>query len=210
MTIRMGSKAEREIFWLDDPANLFTKDTWTRFVPTNDMTVPEALNAVVRFSLYFSFLMSFITGNANYLLFVPVILMLSVVLVKVYPETQILKEAFNNKDHTKFEKPKQSNPFMNVLFTDYVDNVNRPPAPHDINAPDVKESIFEAFSKPSDILMDTSDKLVLAQSARDFVTQASTTIPNDLGAFQDFLNKDNVSRKELSEGYAVAKGSRFE
>ena len=210
MTIRMGSKAEREIFWLDDPANLFTKDTWTRFVPTNEMTVPEALNAVVRFSIYFSFLMSFITGNANYLLFVPVILMLSVVLVKVYPETQILKEAFKNSNHAKFEKPKQSNPFMNVLFTDYVDNVNRPPAPRDINAADVKESIFEAFSKPSDILMDTSDKLVLAQSARDFVTQASTTIPNDLGAFQDFLNKDNVSRKELSEGYAVAKGSRFE
>lgn len=203
-------ESEREIFWLDDPANLFTKSTWTRFVPTNNMTVPEALNAVVRFSIYFSFLMSFITGDANYLLFVPVVMMLSVVLVKVYPETQIMKEAFKDANHVKFSKPTPSNPFMNVLFTDYVDDVNRPPAPKDINSSVVKESIFEAFSKPSNIFMDTSDKVVLAQSARDFVTQASTTIPNDLGAFQDFLNKDNVSRKELSEGYAVTKGSRLE
>lgn len=206
MTIRM----ERDTFWLDDPANLFTKKTWARFVPTNDMTVPEALNAVVRFSIYFSFLMSFITGDANYLLFVPVVMVITIILVKVYPETQILKEAFKNQPHDKYAKPKQSNPFMNVLFTDYVDNVDRAPAPPDINSQIVKESIFEAFSKPSDIFMDTSDKLVLAQSARDFVTQASTTIPNDLGSFQDFLNKDNVSRKELSEGYAVAKGSRLE
>ncbi len=204
------SLAEREVFWLDDPANLFTHGHWTRFVPTNDMTVPEALNSVVRFSIYFSFLMAMITGNGNYLMFVPAIMLLSVILVRVYPETQILKEAFNNQPHTKAAKSSSSNPFMNVLFTDYVDNPQRAPAPPDITSPAVKESIEEAFAKTSDIFMDTSDKLTLAQSSRNFVTQASTTIPNDLGSFQDFLNKDNVSRKELSETYAVAKGSRFE
>jgi hypothetical protein len=57
--------------------------------------------------------------------------------------------------------------------------------------------------------MDTSDKYALSQSARQFVTQASTTIPSDLGSFQDFLNKDNVSRKEVSEAYVVAKGTEF-
>jgi hypothetical protein len=201
---------EREVFWLNDPANFFTKETWTHFVPTNDMTVPEALNAVVRFSIYFSFLMSFITGNANYLMFVPVVMLISVILVKVYPETQVLKEAFKNHPNDKYSKPQSSNPFMNVLFTDYVDNVDRAAAPPDINSSAVKESINEAFSKTSNIFMDTSDKYTLSQSARNFVTQAATTIPNDLGSFQDFLNKDNVSRKELSEGYALAKGSRLE
>lgn len=204
------SLAEREIFWLNDPANLFTKNTWTRFVPTNEMTVPEALNAVVRFSIYFSFLMAMITGNSSYLLFIPIVMVASVVLVKVYPETQILKEAFKNQPHNRYAKPESTNPFMNVLFTDYVDDVHRPPAPPDITSNTVKESINEAFAKTHDLFMDTSDKLALAQSSRNFVTQASTTIPNDLGAFQDFLNKDNVSRKELSEGYAVAKGSRLE
>lgn len=198
----------REIFWLDDPANLFTKDTWTHFVPTNDMTVPEALNAVVRFSVYFSVMMAFICMNANYLMFIPVIMGTSIVLVKLFPETQILKEAFKNAEG-KHANPTKSNPFMNVLFTDYVDDVHRAPAPPDVTSPAVKESINEAFAKTSDLFMDTSDKYALAQSARNFVTQASTTIPNDLDGFQNFLNQHNVSRKEISESYVVAKGSEF-
>jgi hypothetical protein len=204
MTIRMG----REIFWLEDPASLFTKDTWTRFVPTNAMTVPEALNAVVRFSVYFSVLMAAVCMDSSYLLFIPVVMGTSIILVKLFPETQILKEAFINADQ-KFANPKASNPFMNVLFTDYVDNVHRAPAPPDITSPAVKESINEAFAKTSDLFMDTSDKYALAQSARNFVTQASTTIPNDMDGFQKFLNQDNVSRKEISESYVVAKGSEF-
>jgi hypothetical protein len=55
--------------------------------------------------------------------------------------------------------------------------------------------------------MDTSDKYGLMQSARQWVTQASTTIPNDLEGYQKFLNQDNVSRKELSESHVIAKGS---
>ena len=96
---------------------------------------------------------------------------------------------------------------MNVLFTDYVDDPNRDAAPSNINHGEVKASIDEAFSKTSDLYMDTSDKYGLMQSARQWVTQASTTIPNDLEGYQKFLNQDNVSRKELSESYVVTKGS---
>jgi len=194
----------REIFWLTDPANLFTH--WKRFVPTNDMTVPEALNAVVRFTVYSSLLIALITRKTNFLLLIPTVMFLSVILVKLYPETQILKETFAAKKGPA-SSPKASNPFMNVLFTDYVDNVNRSPAPPDITAHPIKESIEEAYSKTTDLFMDTSDKFGLMQSIRQFNTQPSTTIPNDLGGFQAFLNKDNVSRKVLSEGYVVAKGS---
>lgn len=199
----------RESFWLNDPANLFTKDTWTRFVPTETMTVPEALNAVVRFTVYFSGLMTLVSADTNYLLFIPVVMAATAVLVRLYPETQVLKETFANKDK-KYASPTSANPFMNVVFTDYVDDPKRAPAPPDVTAPAVKGSIDEAFATTHDLFMDTSDKFTLAQSARQFVTQAATTIPNDLGGFQDFLNKDNVSRKEVSEGYVVAKGSVFE
>jgi hypothetical protein len=96
---------------------------------------------------------------------------------------------------------------MNVLFTDYVADPNRAPAPPDVNSPMVKQSIDEAFAKTSDLFMDTSNKYGLMQSARQFLTQASTTIPNDLEGYQKFLNKDNVSRKRDSEAYVVAKGS---
>ena len=195
MTIRMGSKAEREIFWLDDPANLFTKDTWTRFVPTNEMTVPEALNAVVRFSIYFSFLMSFITGNANYLLFVPVILMLSVVLVKVYPETQILKEAFNNKDHTKFEKPKQSNPFMNVLIPEIKYDPERPEAAS-VDDPTVKQQLDDMFR--TNFFNDPTDVFGKSQDQRQFITMPSTSIPNDRESFMKWCY--NITPQNCKSG----------
>jgi hypothetical protein len=198
----------REIFWLKDPANLFGKNTWTRFVPTDAMTVPEALNAVVRFTVYFGLLMTLVTGETNYLLFIPIVMGITVALVNLYPTTQILKESYENKG--QYATPTDQNPFMNVLFTDYVDNVDRPPAPPNINKPSVKESITEAFSVTHDLFMDTSDKFGLAQAARQFVTQASTTIPNDMDGFQNFLNKDNVSRKAASEGYVVARGSTQE
>jgi hypothetical protein len=196
---------EREVFWLKDPASLFTKYNWARFFPVDTMTVPEALNAVVRFTVYFSFLLTIVTSDTNYLLFVPVVMAGTAVVVQLYPTTQILKETFKNADKL-FASPQSSNPFMNVLFTDYVDQPNRPPAP-DVTAPAIKESINEGFAQTHDLFMDTSDKYTLNQAARQFVTQASTTIPNDFDSFQSFLNKDNVSRKETSETYVVAKGS---
>jgi len=194
----------RELFWLNDPANLFKR--WTRFVPTNDMTVPEALNAVVRFTIYSSILISLITQKSWYLLLIPAVMVVSAILVRMYPETQVLREAFGNAS-SGAATPKASNPFMNVLFTDYVDNPDRPAAPSNINNNAVKASIDEAFAKTSDLFMDTSDKYGLAQSARMWVTQAATTIPNDLEGYQKFLNRDNVSRKEISESFVVAKGS---
>jgi len=161
----------RDKFWLDDPANLFTN--WSRFLPTNDMTVPEALNAVVRFTVYSSVLISVITQKTWYLLLIPLVMFASVFLVKMFPTTQILKETFSGTAPTRYATPTPSNPFMNVLFTDYVDNPARPPAPN-INDPHVKESIDEAFSKTSDLFMDTSNKYGLMQSARQWMSQGLT------------------------------------
>jgi hypothetical protein len=195
----------RETFWLDDPANLFTN--WSRFLPTNDMTVPEALNAVVRFTIYSTVLITVITQKTWYLLLIPLVMLASVFLVKMFPRTQILKETFSaGGSSVRYATPTPSNPFMNVLFTDYVDNPERPPAP-DVTSDAVKQSIEEAFSKTSDLFMDTSNKFGLMQSARQWVSQAATTIPNDLEGFQKFLNKDNVSQKLDSESYVIAKGS---
>jgi hypothetical protein len=194
-----------ELFWLQDPANLFSK--WKQFVPTNDMTVPEALNAVVRFTVYSSILVALFTHKTYYLLLIPVVMAATVVLVKLFPKTEKIKEAFQSKILGKTATPTPDNPFMNVVFTDYVDNPDRPPAPADITTKEMDARIADSFSRTSDLFLDTTDTYGLMQSARQWVTQAATTIPNDLEGFQSFLNKDNVSRKGLSEDYVVAKGS---
>jgi hypothetical protein len=175
------------------------------------MTVPEALNAVVRFTIYSSIIVALFTHKTHYLLLVPVVMAASVVLVRLFPKTETLREAFKSGSNILDRKPAASptsdNPFMNVVFTDYVDDPDRPAAPPDITTKEMDAKIAESFAKTSDLFLDTTDTYGLMQSARQWVTQAATTIPNDLEGFQNFLNKDNTSRKALSEDFVVAKGS---
>lgn len=201
-------QSQRELFWLNDPANFFVK--WYKFVPTNDMTVPEALNAVVRFTVYSAFVVAIVARRTDYLLLIPLVMVASIFLVRLFPKTQIIQETFGNvvgKNGGVVATPTADNPFMNVLFTDYVDNPDRVAAPPDVTSSALDSSIREAFSKTSDLFMDTSDTYGLMESSRHWVTQAATTIPNDLEGFQAFLNKDNVSRKGKSEEYVIAEGS---
>jgi hypothetical protein len=201
-------QSQRELFWLNDPANFFVK--WHKFVPTNDMTVPEALNAVVRFTVYSAFVVAIVARRTDYLLLIPLVMVASIFLVRLFPKTQIIQETFGNvvkKNGGGVATPTVDNPFMNVLFTDYVDNPDRVAAPPDVTSSALDSSIREAFSKTSDLFMDTSDTYGLMESSRHWVTQAATTIPNDLEGFQAFLNKDNVSRKGKSEEYVIAEGS---
>jgi hypothetical protein len=203
-------QSQRELFWLEDPARFFVK--WYKFLPTNDMTVPEALNAVVRFTVYSAVLVAIVARRTDYLLLIPLVMLVSVFLVRLFPKTQMIQETFKNikrgaLSREGFSTPTADNPFMNVLFTDYVDNPERVSAPPDVTSAALDSSIREAFSKTSDLFMDTSDTYGLMESSRNWVTQAATTIPNDLEGFQTFLNKDNVSRKGRSEEYVVANGS---
>ena len=204
-------QSQRELFWLNDPAHFFVR--WHKFLPTNDMTVPEALNAVVRFTIYSAVLVAIVARRTDYLLLIPLVMLVSVILVRLFPKTQIIQETFETikrraKGSTEhFSTPSADNPFMNVLFTDYVDDPARVSAPPDVTSSALDSSIREAFSKTSDLFMDTSDTYGLMESSRNWVTQAATTIPNDLEGFQAFLNKDNVSRKGKSEEYVLANGS---
>lgn len=199
----------RETFWLNDPAHLFTKENWVRFVPQEWMTVPEALNAIVRFTVYFSVVLTLLTGKSEYILAIPVVALITVFLNQMYPETQTFKEAFGNRTSKVETKPTPSNPYMNVTLDQISGDPERPAAANVLRA-DIAESAANAFSKTSDLFLDTSDRFDMMQASRAFYTTASTTTPNDLGSFQDFLNKDNVSRKLDSESYVAAKGSVYE
>lgn len=198
----------REPFWLNDPAHLFTKQNWVQFVPQDWMTVPEALNAIVRFTTYFSVVLTLLTGKSEYILAIPIVALITVFLNQMYPETQTFKEAFSNKMGTE-TKPTPRNPFMNMTIDQISGDPERPAAAN-LLRPDIAESASNAFAKTSDMFMDTSDRFDMMQSSRAFYTTASTTAASDLGGFQEFLNKDNVSRKLDSESYVAAKGSVHE
>lgn len=194
----------RETFWMNDPMHFFTPESWSRFVPMDSMTVPEALNAVLRFTIYFSVILSLFSGKGEYILAIPAVATITVLLYKMYPETQVFKESFTNSN-ADYTKPTPSNPFMNPSVYDIGKNPDRPSAAP-ILRPDIAESVENAFAKTTEVYMDTTDRFDMAQSSRAFYTVAGSTVPNDLDAYQEFLNKGNVSSKKSSEGYAISKG----
>ena len=195
-------------FWYSNPSVLFNKDTWYSFVPTPTMTIPAALNSVVRFSVYLSGLLFLTSLDPWYLLIIPLVMGITIFLNYWFPQVKKITENFgsglvvsgyigNNES-----LPEDDNPFMNPPLTDILDNPNRPPAA-DITRMDVRNKVNKAFAKTSNIYMDTTDVYDLIQSQRNF-----HTVPvDDHEGLLDFLGKGSRSDKILNEGYVVAKGT---
>jgi len=203
-----------ETIWYEEPKELFTKTSWTRFVPIPAMTTTEALNAVVRFTVYFSVLLFAATGSTNYLMLIPVVLALTYVLHMLFPNGKKLESYMNRES---FTMPTPNNPFMNVLLTDIQDNPDRGDAAP-VSKSEVRAEIAKAFQHTNDLYMDTSDMFDQAQAMRTFHTLQSAKVPNDQDGFLAWLAKgydepDHSSAplarggKFDSEGYMPARGS---
>jgi hypothetical protein len=192
-----------ETFWYTDPSVLFNKDSWYKFVPTPQMTVPAALNAVVRFTTYLSVLLFMTSLQPLYLVLVPVVMGLTVFLSSWFPEVKKMRESFvSSYVGTSETMPSADNPFMNAPLTDIMDNPARPPAA-DITRVDVRDKVNKTFAQTSNLYMDTTDVYDLVQSQRNF-----HTVPEDDHAgLLKFLGKNARSDKVLNEGYVVAKGT---
>jgi hypothetical protein len=103
-----------------------------------------------------------------------------------------------------FTPPSAKNLFMNVLLDEYKYNPDRPPAAP-VDDPIVKQAMddyfrVQWFSDPTDIFGKS-------QNQRQFVTQPSTSVPNDRKSFQDWLYK--IPGKTCKEGgqYCTTEGS---
>jgi hypothetical protein len=85
-----------------------------------------------------------------------------------------------------FTPPTSRNPFMNVLLDEYKYNPHRPSAAS-VADPSVKQTFddyfrVQWFSDPTDVFGKN-------QSQRQFITQPSTSIPNDRESYQNWLYK---------------------
>ena len=209
-----------DLIWFKDPMVLFSKDTWSKFVPTKDMTTPEALNSVVRFATYFSLILFAATSVGAYVMAIPVVMATTILLYNLFPNGTTI-ESFTEKQKKtagpQYTMPTKENPFMNVLLTDIQDNPDREDAAP-TNRRDVKVDVYKNFQATSDLHMDTTDLFDQAQAMRTFHTLQSSKVPNDLDGFKAWLAKgldapDNSSApparygKILNEGHVAAKGS---
>jgi hypothetical protein len=206
--------------WFKQPSILFAPNEWNRFVPTKQMSTAEALNSVVRFSIYFSVLLFLATSVTSYLLAIPIVMVASIALYTMFPNGKTIENFFNTKsvpEKRAYTMPEKDNAFMNPLLTDIVDDPDRAESAP-VNRRDVKIGMYKEFQKTGDIYMDTTDVFDQTQAMRTFHTIASGTIPNDQDGFLKWLGKGqdapdyssafpSRNGKILSEGHVKARGS---
>ena len=95
--------------------------------------------------------------------------------------------------------PTAANPFMNVLLTEIADNPYRSPALN-IQGDTVRSELDSYFQ--TTLSRDPGDVFNHTQSQRAWVTAPSSTIPNDQGAFADWLYR--VPGQTCKEGNLAA------
>lgn len=208
--------------WIQHVDVIFQKDRLLEIVPTNDMTYPEKLNALMRASIYLGvFLCLF---RSNYLfLYIPIgMLLFQYIIYKLDPskfmegnEAQTkenmtlddIKAIFSNTDERSSKTvnqptcitPSNENPFMNPLVTE---SRYRQPACKSFNDKPLQDKITNYFD--DNLFKDPSDIYDKNNSQRQFFTMPYTTFPNDQGTFASWLYGRPASCKEGNGNQCVA------
>ena len=218
-------------FWGENPNVLFASKYVMEFFPTENMTYEQKLNSVTRTILIMTLISTILYGGIRHLI-IGAITIGSIFILHYYHQKEKVKvdskkviaevkEGFENpamdfltqdgkdmpKDIEIFNEPEPSNPFSNVMMTDYDYNPNKKPAPPAFNQ-NVNDKIFESAkqmveeSNPDQpdiadkLFTDLGDQYVFEQSLRPFSSNPSTTIPNDQQAFSEFCYGSMISCKE--------------
>jgi hypothetical protein len=218
-------------FWAEDPNVIFSPPYLFELFPSSNMTYAQKLNAISRLVLILS-VIGFLYSRNIRLLLISAITLGAIYLLYKNEKTQenkneknkatlenfdsspaLLTLSSNNVDISKlnirdtFDSTDSSNPFSNVLNSDFDLNPHKKPAPPAYNSivndnivSQAKQLVVDANPDQPDIadklFKDLGDQYMFEQSLRPFNSNPSTTIPNDQQAFSEFCYGSMISCKE--------------
>lgn len=175
--------------WFEDPYSLFNANKILKFWPTSSQSPDERVNASTRFILYLTSVLYIVKRDPRlwYLA-----LMVIGVLFILYKSNII--SVYNgpipaNSDgiHSDCQLPSAQNPMANVMMGDYDKDPQRPPACY---YPTVKPAVktFLDNTIPYDAGRSRSSlpKYQKQFAARQFISNPSTTIPNNQTDFAEW------------------------
>jgi hypothetical protein len=162
-------------FWKDNYSIVYDRRRLIEFVPTSTMTINEKLNSLTRLAIYSGILLSLLYKEIVYLYIPVVVMVMTFLLWRNHPQRGGQPEPL-----CPLEEPTKNNPFMNVLMTEYTDNPQRSPAA-DVEDPAIKAKMETYFL--DGLYRDSNDIWDKNNSQRQFYTNPSTTIPNDVDSF---------------------------
>jgi hypothetical protein len=222
------NNVEKVPFFTENPNVLFQQKYIFEFFPVDSMTYEQKLNAIARTVIVLTVISFAFTQNIRTLL-VGVITLGAVFVMYFYHEKERKKTDSKKLTDTKegfegpglayyvennipipsdvFTTPDSSNPFSNVLMTDYEYNPNKKPAPPAFNTSINSQILTQAKKLVNDanpdqpdlsnkLFKDLGEQLEFEQSLRQFNSNPATTIPNDQGAFAEFCYGSMISCKE--------------
>lgn len=179
-----------ETIWYQNLNGLITSENVLNFFPTQDMTLDEQLNSVVRFALYFTVLVVLVARKFTAIYFLVFVMAMTVFVSK----TRVTNvERLTSSNPVDSVEPTADNPFMNVLSSDYKEHPKRGAA-DDVLNPSTKLEIEDKFSES--LYCDANDIFNKNASERQFYTTAITTIPNDQEAFATWCYGTRPTCKE--------------
>ena len=213
-------------FWTENPNVLLNSKYLFEYFPVEPMSFEQKLNAITRLVVLMTLITFFYTHSLRILLIGAISVFFIFMLYKSKTPTKPSPEPFASPatdvyskylpDTSKvFSEPTSTNPFGNVLVTDYIYNPQRKPAPPASNeniqktiVEQAKEMVKNAHPDYPDmsekLFQDLGDNFMFEQSLRPFHSTASTTIPNDQQSFSEFCYGSMVSCKEGNQ-FACAK-----
>lgn len=191
------------MIWYEDPIKFLTnKDNWFSIIPDSDMSLESQLNSLVMFSIYFAIIILIVRNDTRVLYIVAFTCLLTWMfhrhkVSENFAENALYDKMNIHKDNISEKycvKPTKNNPFMNVTLNDYVEFPNRPPA-----CKDNKDEVDKLYKEGAPV--DDTDVFGVKGGDRQFFTNPSTTIPNDVNSFRDFLFDLKPTLKQRGQNF---------
>jgi len=157
-------------FWFRYPKIIFDSEKLTDFFPAEYMTYNEKLNAILRFSIYASFVLSLYRRSLTMIL-LPVFVALVTLYIYKYNNVQTEEDKVEGFGLPKCTMPTKDNPFMNTLLTDIGVYKERLPACEPTE--EVKELTETHFNH--NLFKDVNDIYDRNNSQNRFFTMPNTT-----------------------------------
>ena len=170
--------------WYKNPQVLM--NNLMEFVPTNNLSKEEKINAIARFAIYYGLIILLFNLDNKWLSITVILLMISYCL-GYYENFEDDKITTGN-----CVMPTQKNPFMNFTLDDYMNNNDRKEA---CSYDKTKDMMRKEFRK--DIVPDPADLWGTNISDRQFFTMPWTTIVNDQTEFGNWLYGSGGECKNL-------------
>ena len=191
-------------FWSDKISILYDKNFLFEIIPKKEYNLNRKLNALLRFTVYYSLIVFLMDTKKRYVL--TFIVGMAIFTYLIYFK---YKESFMNRENNKIMNgsedmninelssecriPTKDNPFMNPLLSDFGSNKSKPACPSYNNkgVQRVTEDFFE-----EDLYKDINDIFGKENSQRQFFSVPGNSVPNDRDTFMKWCYQTPPTCKE--------------